>query len=247
MLTIHLSIQTPMDNNKYIGNELDLFSHAVHWKNYWAKIIKPYLGARILDVGAGIGATAQVLSQLKCEHYLALEPDADFVNRMQRANVDGFFNSSFECLAGRTENLGMDDYFDTILYIDVLEHIENDKNELAQVAKHLLPGGYIVILSPAHQWLYTPFDKAVGHIKRYDKKSILLAKPENLIVERICYLDSVGLLASLGNRLIIRSSTPNKTQITIWDNWFVPCSTVVDMITRYKLGKSILGVFRAPI
>lgn len=206
----------------------------------------PYLGTSILDVGAGIGTTAQVLSQVKCERYLALEPDTRFVDRMKQATRERMFNSSFECLAGRTENLQVDEYFDTILYIDVLEHIEEDKEELAQVTKHLLPGGRIVILSPAHQWLYSPFDEAIGHVRRYDKKSLLLAKPENLLVERICYLDSIGLLANLGNRLIIRSRTPNRSQIKIWDSWLVPCSTVVDKIIRYKLGKSILGIFRTP-
>jgi len=233
-----------MDNNKYIGNELDLFSNAVNWKNYWAKIVKPYLGSSILDVGAGIGATAQLLSEHKCKRYLALEPDASFVDRMKRANADGLFNTSFECLAGTIENLQINDYFDTILYIDVLEHIEKDKDELIQAAKHLLPGGCIIILSPAHQFLYTPFDKAIGHVKRYNKKTLLLAKPENFIVERICYLDSLGLIASLGNRLIIRSSNPNKSQVAIWDSWLVPCSTVFDKMIGYKLGKSIFSVFR---
>lgn len=235
------------NNNKYIGNELDLFSNAINWKKYWVKIIEPYLGTKILDVGAGIGATARVLSQLKYERYLALEPDADFISRMIQAKLDGIFDNKFECLIGKTENLQMKDRFDTILYIDVLEHIENDKDELTLVAQHLLPGGRIIILSPAHQWLYTPFDEAIGHVRRYNKKSLILAKPDNLIVEQICYLDSVGLLASAGNRLIFRSSTPNKLQITTWDSWFVPCSTVIDKIIRYKLGKSIIGIFRAPI
>lgn len=236
-----------MNNNhsKYIGNELDLFSSAFNWKKYWVNIIKPYLGTHILDVGAGIGATARALSQFKCERYLALEPDAEFVNRMQQVNKQNKFNNNFECLVGNVGNLRINDYFDTILYIDVLEHIEKDKEELAQVNKHLLPGGRIIVLSPAHQYLYSPFDKAIGHVKRYNKKSLLLAKPESLVVERMCYLDSIGLLANLGNRLILRASTPNESQIRIWDHWFVPCSTVIDKVIGYRLGKSILGIFRA--
>jgi hypothetical protein len=54
------------------------------------------------------------------------------------------------------------------------------------------------------------------------------------------------MLASLGNRLILRSATPNAAQIKIWDDWMVPASKVVDKITCNNIGKSILGVFRLP-
>ena len=55
-----------------------------------------------------------------------------------------------------------DERFDTILYIDVLEHIDDDLGELARSATHLRPGGHLIVLAPAHQALYSPFDKAIG-------------------------------------------------------------------------------------
>jgi hypothetical protein len=132
------------------------------------------------------------------------------------------------------------------LYIDVLEHITDHKDELTRVAKHLLPGGRIIVLSPAHQWLFTPFDQAVGHVRRYNRASLLSAKPEHLNLERIFYLDSVGMMASLGNRLILRSAMPNLSQIKIWDDWMVPSSRVVDKLIFNTIGKSIVGIFRRP-
>ena len=60
--------------------------------------------------------------------------------------------------------------FDTVLYIDVLEHISDDGSEVARASQLLRPGGYVVALSPAHQMLFTPFDAAIGHYRRYSKQ-----------------------------------------------------------------------------
>lgn len=236
-----------MNEFKYSGSELELFSEAKNWKDYWSSAIRPYLGTRILDVGAGIGSTARVLSDNKYERWLALEPDANLASRMKAAVAAGAFQDNFEVCVGSTVDLPDDEHFDTILYIDVLEHIEDHKEELNRVVKHLVPGGRVVVLSPAHQWLYTPFDQAIGHVRRYSRHTLLSTKPNELITESICYLDSVGLLASIGNRFMLRSASPNAAQIKIWDDWMVPASRVVDKITGNNIGKSILGVFRRPV
>lgn len=231
-------------NTQYVGSELDLFSGAVNWKAYWAQAIRPYLGRRVLDVGAGLGATARVFAQTDCESYLALEPDASLVERMQIYARQGDFHPGFEVRPGTSESLGPDERFDTILYVDVLEHIADDRAELARAAGHLLPGGRIVVLSPAHQWLFTAFDEAVGHVRRYNAASLRAAKPAELGVERLFYLDSVGMLASLGNRLLLRSASPTPGQIRLWDGWMVPVSRLLDRSTGFRLGKSVVAVFQ---
>jgi SAM-dependent methyltransferase len=233
-------------NGKYVGSELDLFSGALHWKAYWSSIIKPYLGKTILDVGAGIGATAKTFARTDCAQYLALEPDQSLVERMKDAAANGGFPERFEVLAGTSEILRADQRFETILYIDVLEHIAGDREELDRAATHLKPGGRIIVLSPAHQWLFTPFDEAIGHVRRYNKASLLSAKPTALVVDKLFYLDSVGMLASLGNRLLLRQSSPTVGQIKLWDSWMVPVSRVLDRFTGFGLGKSIVAVFRKP-
>lgn len=231
-------------STKYVGSELDLFSGALNWKAYWSDLIKPSIGRRILDVGAGLGATARLFAKLDCDCYLALEPDDSLLDRMKRDAEKGLFHEKFEMLSGTTEILSPDQRFDTILYIDVLEHIVDDKQELTRAASHLMPGGRIIVLSPAHQWLFTPFDEAIGHVQRYNKRALLAAKPAGLATERLFYLDCVGMIASLGNRFLLRSSSPSVAQIQLWDRWMVPASKVVDRITGFGLGKSIVAVFK---
>jgi hypothetical protein len=158
----------------------------------------------------------------------------------------GRFNDSFRCVNGSIEDLSAKEVFDTILYIDVLEHIADDKAELKAAAGHLLPGGRIVIVSPAHQWLYSPFDQSVGHYRRYTRRSLTGAKPDMLRIERICYLDSVGIAASAANRLLLRNTYPSEKQIKLWNDYMVPVSRFSDKLAMYLLGKTILGVFQLP-
>jgi 2-polyprenyl-3-methyl-5-hydroxy-6-metoxy-1,4-benzoquinol methylase len=134
--------------------------------------------------------------------------------------------------------------FDTILYIDVLEHIEDDRGELLSALRVLEPGGRLIIVAPAHQCLYTEFDRRIGHCRRYAKAELLSALPAEFRVQKMRYLDSAGLLASVANRTLLKSSSPTPAQIRLWDNWMVRTSRLIDPVFRYRLGKTILCIAR---
>jgi SAM-dependent methyltransferase len=134
--------------------------------------------------------------------------------------------------------------YDTILYVDVLEHIERDGEELRMAARYLQTGGHLVILAPAHPWLFSPFDAAVGHFRRYTAAMLRSLTPAGTRLVRVAYLDSVGLLASIANRALLRSELPTQRQIRVWDSIMVPCSQVVDWVTRHRLGKSVIAVWK---
>jgi len=133
--------------------------------------------------------------------------------------------------------------YDTILYIDVLEHIETDAAEMAAAAELLRPGGHLAVLSPAFPWLFTEFDAAIGHHRRYTRGTLTALSPRSLVRRRCWYLDSVGLLASLANRFLLRASMPTKAQIRLWDRSFVPLSMWVDRLIGHSVGRSILAVW----
>ena len=85
---------------------------------------------------------------------------------------------------------------------------------------------------------------AIGHVRRYDRRSLRRAVPSTLAVERIVYLDSVGMLASLGNRLLLRAALPTRGQIAFWDRWMVPLSRRLDPLLGRRFGKTIVAVLR---
>lgn len=233
-----------MTDYTYVGSELDLFAAAINWKSYWRSQIEPYLGDEVLEVGAGIGGTTKQLCRSRHKRWVCLEPDEQLAHRLAQDLEEDNLPAGCEVSIGTVADLGELDSFDTIIYIDVLEHIEDDGGEMARASHHLRAGGHLIVLSPAHQWLYTPFDKAIGHYRRYTKRSLAALTPPNLSVVRIKYLDAVGLFASLANRLILNSTMPTRKQIAFWDNYMVSLSRFLDPLLIYSVGKSVVGVWR---
>jgi 2-polyprenyl-3-methyl-5-hydroxy-6-metoxy-1,4-benzoquinol methylase len=233
-----------MSEFAYVGAELDLFAHVHNWKSYWFQQISPFLIGDILEVGAGIGANTQFLGAGPGGRFVCLEPDPQLVARLSSA-VEKEGHRKFEVICGTLPALG-NRLFDTILYIDVLEHIEHDRAELDAAASHLRPGGHLILLSPAHQSLFSPFDAAIGHFRRYTVSMLREISPAPLLLKRLRYLDSVGLAASGANRIMLRQSMPTPAQLEFWDRWMVPISRVLDKVLFYSLGKTVLAIWQSP-
>ncbi len=224
----------------YAGTELELFRTARNWKDYCWRQARPFLGERVLEVGAGLGATTQSWCRQTHREWLCLEPDAANAATLEQLDLPAFCRAQCGTLA----DLDAAQTFDTILYLDVLEHIADDRGEIARAAQHLNAGGALVVLAPAHQWLYTPFDEAIGHHRRYTRRTLSALMPETLAQRELRYLDCAGILASLANRLILRAAQPTPAQLSFWDTRLVPVSRRLDWLWRYRVGKSVLGVWR---
>ena len=221
----------------YVGSELSIFEKARNWKSYWRREIAPYVHGDVLEVGAGIGANTRVLADLKFDSWTALEPDASLA-----AQIELPTSAHRRVVVGTLEDI--DERFDSILYIDVVEHIEDDRAELARAAMHLSEGGALIVLSPAHPFLYTPFDAAIGHFRRYTRASLRAIAPAGLEEVRVDYLDSAGMLASAANRMLLKSAMPTERQILTWDRLLVPVSCAIDRVFAGRIGKSVLGIWR---
>jgi len=233
-----------MSDFVYTGTELELFAAAVNWKAYWQSHVAPHLSGDVLEVGAGLGANTAALSGPANSRWVCLEPDRTLAERLARSLAESRHPKRYRVVVGTVADLSRDDRFDAILYIDVLEHIADDGLELVEASAHLKPGGAVIVLAPAHQWLFTPFDEAVGHYRRYTKRTLASVGPPGLRIEWLVYLDTVGLLASMGNRAVLNRRMPTAGQIHFWDSWLVPCSVRLDPWLRHSMGKSVLAVWR---
>ena len=235
-----------MSEFKYVGSELDLFADVWNWKAYWSRQIRPFLRGDILEVGAGIGSNTRFLDpDGGTGRWVCLEPDPELHGLLVKTFAETKPRRAYETVCGTLASL-TDQQYDTIIYIDVLEHIDNDREELNQAASHLRPGGHLIVLSPAHQRLFSPFDGAIGHFRRYNRPMLRTISPASLRLERMRYLDCTGLILSAANMLLLRQSIPTKAQLRFWDHWIVPISRVLDKLLLYSVGRTIIAVWRRP-
>jgi len=239
---IHKSLPSA-DASSYVGTELPLFARAVRWKAYFARAIAPYVRGDVLEVGAGFGGTSAFITNPTVRRWTALEPDATLAVGIRAHVLQAGMAIEPEVRLGTLQELPADSRFDCITYIDVLEHIQHDAAELALAASFLRPGGHLVVLSPAYPWLFSPFDEAVGHFRRYTARSLRSVGPPSLSPTRFFYLDAVGMAASLANRVLLRQSAPTIAQVEFWDRRIVPVSIVVDRLLLRSCGRSVIGIW----
>jgi SAM-dependent methyltransferase len=229
----------------YPGTELELFAEAIRWKRYWSSQIAAAVRGAVLEVGAGLGSNTCLLLRPGVQTWVCLEPDILLAERLASSVRTRALERPCHVIAGTLAALAADAIFDAVLYLDVLEHIADDRAEVSRAVRHLRPGGALVVLAPAHPWLFNAFDEAVGHYRRYTKTSLADIVPPTLVTEKLIYLDCAGLCASLGNRLVLSRAKPSVSQLAFWDRVLVPCSRHLDRVIGFRLGKSVLGVWRA--
>ncbi len=227
---------------EYLGEELELFQWAENWKRYLASRMRPYLSGDVLEVGAGLGANVPYLYQPTFTRWVSLEPDPRLCEHYRERQSKGTIPAHCELREATLETLPAEERFDAILYIDVLEHIEQDKAEFERAYDRLNPNGHLLILCPAHNYVFSPFDRALGHFRRYNKR--MYRELSTIRPYKLEYLDSIGMLASMANKLLLKQSYPNEKQIQLWDRVFVRLSRVIDPITFRLVGKSIFGIWR---
>lgn len=230
------------DTFTYPGQELELFREAHNWKKYFSSVIRPFIFGNVLENGAGIGANTILLYTPKANSWLLAEPDEQMAATLSGMIAREELPVNCKVHTGTIDTIHTK--FDTIIYIDVLEHIEADGQELLKASNHLKPGGCLIVLSPAFPGMYSPFDKAIGHYRRYTRRMLRRITPQGTEIAHLRYYDSMGFFAGWVNRILLRQKYPTKKQIQFWDSWMIPVSRVVDKIVLHSFGKAVIGVWK---
>jgi SAM-dependent methyltransferase len=207
---------------------------------------RPYLGRRVLEVGCGVGGIIDLLGPRELICGLDVEPE---VLDYARGRFRGRPECRFELLDVTTappEKLAdlQAQRFDSIVCINVLEHIEDDLGALRRMEGLLVPGGTLALLVPAHQWLYGPYDRLDGHFRRYSKSRLrtLLAQT-GLQAVRLRYFNSVGALGWWVQYKLLRRTIHGEGQFGIM-NRLVPVLRRVEKLIPPPFGLSLVGILR---
>jgi len=222
----------------YKGWELEFFDNSKNFRIYQLKLIKKYLSGHLAEVGPGNGANLNYyidtpikidLFEPSKKHYLNLK------KKFKKHNKIKFYN---KFLSGKKK-------YDTILYLDVIEHIKEDKKEVVKALNLLKKNGNLIINVPAFSYLYSKFDKDVGHYRRYSKKNfqkILVGL--NFKKVDFIYYDTIGFFLSLLSKVLVSNYKKNfEKKIKLW-NSMIWLSKIIDFISFRFFGKSLLVIIK---
>jgi len=225
-----------LDNSSW---ELEFFDAAKNWRRYQFENVLKYINSSVLDVGPGTGNNIQYYKD-KASQITLLEINKNLANSLKLK-----FDGDKKIIVLNTDIHSQEKKFDTILYMDVLEHIEDDEKEIDKALKQLNSGGNLIFFVPAYQFLYSDFDKAIGHIKRYNKKFFLsFKKDENITIIELKYIDSIGFFIAVLNKLFNKDNKESiGLGVKIWDR-LIFLSKIMDLIFLNKFGKSLFCIMK---
>ena len=224
---------------EYRGKELVLFEEAKFWRKYIYARTKKYFKNNILEIGAGIGSfTVHYFQNFSNITLTELDSyNLSYLKTKFQTNKNIKIKNSF--VSDLNEN------FNTIIHLNVLEHIKDDEEEIYNCLKKINKNCYLIILVPAGKNLYCKFDEEIGHHRRYDISFFKNLKLNDGSVIELKYLDGLGYLLYYLHKLFFKKKKyPTFFEIFIWDKIFTPLTIVFDFLTFYKFGKNILCVIK---
>jgi SAM-dependent methyltransferase len=203
---------------------------------------KPYLGRRIIEIGCGLGNLTRHF--LDCDLAVGIDTSDHSVAEVQRRYAGHANVEAFDLSITDPQVLAlMEKRFDTAVSLNVFEHIEDDELALRHTWHLLQPGaGTLILIVPAHPWLYGTMDRSIGHYRRYTK-STLGRKLERLgfRVLHQKYINALGALGWLVNGRILRRTVPPTGQLQTF-NALVPSLQRLESLLPPPFGISLLAI-----
>ncbi len=225
------------DKASYPGKELEVMSRAVNYHRWIIDEVRPFLGDTVVEVGAGIGDVSRLLLGTPVARLLAFEPSVRLFAQLEK-NLEG--ESRIELINDFFRRDRLPDNVDSVVFINVLEHIEDDRAEIENVAGSIRPGAALVLFVPALSWLFSEADRSVGHFRRYHRKPLVgLVEACGFRVEKVRYFDMLGVIPWYLNFVLLKN-TFSPGSIGIYDTLAVPPMRLLERALRPPIGKNIL-------
>ncbi len=206
------------------------------------ELVLPELGRRVVEIGCGIGNFTELL--LDRETILGVDREPEYLDRLRRRFPDHPHLHTFALDAGSAEFRGLARFQpDSCVALNVLEHIEDDRQALANMVSILAPSGVIVLIVPAFPALYGPVDRNLGHYRRYTRPSLTrVAELAGLRVRKARYFNSVGFWGWWFHARVTRLEVHPHAQIATFDRWIVPWLSRLERRAVPPFGQSLLAV-----
>jgi len=229
------------DSFVYSGTELDAMAEARNYCRWILDFFAPYLGKKVIEIGAGAGTFSQLLLRIdRISKLVLFEPSANLFLLLQEQFGE---NPRVRLQSGSFDPSVLGEPADSIVLVNVLEHILDDDALLLQIRQSLRPGGRVLLFVPALEWIYGSLDKAFEHRRRYSKP-VLRRKLERagFRVERARYVNFLGITSWFFAGRVLRQRTLRTGQVRWYDRWIIPWTFKLEQIWEPPIGQSLVAV-----
>lgn len=217
-------------------------TRAVNYFSWQARIAKAPLGRRIVEVGCGIGNFTRMIADRELVIGVDIEPVCIEQHRQNFAGHSNVRSMVLDAMDPAFESL-KSEAPDSVVCLNVLEHIEDDLGTLKAFASILPQGGRAVLIVPAFMGLYGPIDKHLGHYRRYTRSSFAsTAARAGFKANELRYMNTVGFFGWWANAKILKREEQSEGQIDLFDKRIVPVLERLESWISPPFGQSVFAV-----
>lgn len=223
-----------------LSHSLDLLSDTYNYNHWIYALCRPWLGTRILEVGAGTGNLTQFM--LGAEKLVCIEPEPDYQPKLDQIRATHLNTRVYQVPVQDMPAEEKD--FDAAICVNVLEHIEDDTDALKAMAARLRTGGHVVLYVPATPWAYGALDAQLGHFRRYTKPMARkLADECGLQIVLSRYINVIGLFGWWWSGRVRKETLIDPRKARLMDR-MVPFISALERIFPVPVGQSLLVVMQ---
>lgn len=225
----------------YSKTLLEALSEAKNYYRWIACHFAPYVGKRVIEVGAGIGTFSEVLLDGTNGSELFLVEPADNLRSTLQERFSGDMRVTM--VNGYLEDISTPLAADSVVVVNVLEHVTDDEGFLNAAHRLLVPGGTILIFAPALPRLYGTLDQAFGHVQRYSKSSLASKlQRTGFRLLHLRYFNFPGVIAWFLAGKVLRKRALRPADYRLYDRWVVPWVSKLEQKWEPPLGQSLIAI-----
>lgn len=227
---------------EYTVRDQERMDHAKRYFEWQFKMAEGNLSHRVLEVGCGLGNFTQHLIERDFVACIDIEPRCVETHRKRFAGRSNLASICLDILSPDFSELRKYEP-SSIACLNVLEHVRDDAMALDQMNAVLPPGGTVVLIVPAFQFLLGPIDEKLGHYRRYSKRSLTqVAQKAGFQPRALRYINSIGFFGWWFNARVLKRAEQSTAQIKMFDSLVVPVLSRVERWIEPPVGLSIFTV-----
>jgi glycosyltransferase involved in cell wall biosynthesis len=224
----------------YGSHTLARLSRAPNFNGWMADTIRGYCGSRVLEIGSGIGNLTRRL--VPRTQYVASDINPLYLQSLEALATERPYMQTSYCDVTDLESFPrLETGYDTVVCLNVIEHVEGDRVALGNIRSVLSEGGTAIILVPQGQWNFGTLDSVLGHFRRYSRESLAQAATDaGFVVRKIFEFNRIGTPAWYLNGKLLKRRNFGLFQIWMLDR-LTPLFRVIDALLPFP-GLSLIAV-----